>query len=143
MKPAKGAAVDDMEQKIGERRSGPPTKPGPWWVPEDARQILPIGTTSEIVITANLREWRHIFRMRCDQYAHWEIRKVMCLLLLGLKDTLPAVFDDFIYMGKHKGEAYYVQRMSYNVLKRQLDVLAGCAPDELSRLVESTGATFR
>lgn len=65
------------------------------WKPEDARQILPIGTKAEIVITANLREWRHIFYMRTSKYAHWEIREVMCRLLKDVQKDLSPVFDDF------------------------------------------------
>jgi thymidylate synthase (FAD) len=41
---------------------------------EDARYILPNATTSEIVISANLREYRHIFEVRCHPRAHWEIQ---------------------------------------------------------------------
>lgn len=65
--------------------------------PQDARQFLPIGTTSEIVVSANLREWRHIFSLRCDKPAHWEIRGVMCQLLAELKrGPLAPLFIDFI-----------------------------------------------
>lgn len=70
------------------------------WKPEDARQILPIGITSEIVVSANLREWRHIFKMRTDKPAHWEIRKVMCDLLAELKKgPVGVLFEDFYRYG--------------------------------------------
>jgi len=65
------------------------------WKPEDARQILPIGIKSQIVISANLREWRHIFFMRTSEHAHWEIRRVMCNLLEKIQTIVPAIFDDF------------------------------------------------
>lgn len=65
------------------------------WVPQDARQILPIGIKSQIVVTANLREWRHILKMRCAIDAHWEIRKVMVELLKDVQQKIPIVFDDF------------------------------------------------
>lgn len=65
------------------------------WVPEDARQFLPIGTRSQIVISANLREWRHIFHMRTSKAAHWEIRGVMCDLLERIQRLIPVIFDDF------------------------------------------------
>lgn len=64
------------------------------WKREDARQFLPIGVTSQIVATANLREWRHIFRLRCAKPAHWEIRRVMGLLLEHVQPVLEPVFDD-------------------------------------------------
>jgi len=65
------------------------------WMPQDARQILPTGIKSQIVVTANLREWRHIFKMRCAIDAHWEIRKVMVDLLKEVQQKVPVVFDDF------------------------------------------------
>mgnify|MGYP006285386579 CR=1 FL=1 len=65
------------------------------WVPQDARQTLPIGIKSQIVITANLREWRHIFKLRCNPKAHWEISRVMTNLLKEVKENVPVVFDDF------------------------------------------------
>jgi len=65
------------------------------WLPQDARQILPIGITSQIVITANFREWRHIFKLRCSPDAHWEIREAMLALLKEVKKRIPVIFDDF------------------------------------------------
>lgn len=65
------------------------------WVPQDARQVLPTGIKSQIVITANLREWRHIFKMRCAIDAHWEIREVMVKLLKEVKEKISILFDDF------------------------------------------------
>jgi len=65
------------------------------WVPQDARQILPTGIKSQIVMTANFREWRHTFKMRCAVDAHWEIRKVMVDLLKEVQQKVPVVFDDF------------------------------------------------
>jgi len=65
------------------------------WVPQDARQILPIGTKSQIVATANFREWRHIFKLRCSLASHWEIRRVMVNLLKDVQKLVPVIFDDF------------------------------------------------
>ena len=81
------------------------------WFPEDARQILPIGIKSEIVISANFREWRHIFKMRTSQYAHWEIRRVMCNLLEKVQSIIPVIFDDFIEAGvDQNGSRYFEQK---------------------------------
>ena len=66
------------------------------WVAEDARQVLPTGIKSQIVITTNFREWRHIFKMRCDRSAHWEIRGVMLSLLRDIQQRIPVIFDDFV-----------------------------------------------
>ena len=65
------------------------------WLPQDARQVLPIGIKSQIVITCNFREWRHIFKLRIVSQAHWEIRRVMLNLLTEVKEKLPIIFDDF------------------------------------------------
>jgi thymidylate synthase (FAD) len=65
------------------------------WVPEDARQVLPTAIKSQIVITANFREWRHIFKLRCDKRAHWEIRQAMVNLLKDVQKIIPVIFDDF------------------------------------------------
>ena len=65
------------------------------WVPQDARQILPIGIAAELVVSANWREWRHIFKMRTSRAAHWEIRSVMVKLLKELKGIIPVMFEDF------------------------------------------------
>jgi len=64
------------------------------WPNQDARQVLPIGIKSQIVVTANFREWRHIFKLRTASNAHWEIRRVMTNLLHEVKERIPVVFDD-------------------------------------------------
>ncbi|MBD3167896.1 MAG: FAD-dependent thymidylate synthase [candidate division Zixibacteria bacterium] len=63
--------------------------------PEDARYILPGGTESEIVITANFRELRHVFTLRCHPRAHWEIRKICIEILKIMKKEAPVVYSDF------------------------------------------------
>ena len=63
---------------------------------EDARYILPGGTVSEIVISADFREWRHVCEVRCQPFAHWEIRTVMLEILKILKREAPIVFWDFV-----------------------------------------------
>ncbi len=82
------------------------------WLPEEARQLLPIGLRAQIVITANFREWRHIFSMRTSQPAHWEIRGVMCRLLKEIKAILSPVFDDFKYAGKDRNGVPYFEKKS-------------------------------
>lgn len=44
---------------------------------ENASSILPNDTATEIVVTANAREWRHIFKMRLDKAARPEMRQIM------------------------------------------------------------------
>jgi len=62
--------------------------------PEQARAVLPIGIKSEIVCTANLREWRHIFKLRTAIYAHPLIRGLMRKLCTEVKEQIPKIFDD-------------------------------------------------
>lgn len=64
------------------------------WLREDARQVLPTGIRAQIVVTANFREWRHIFKLRTKPDAHWEIRQVMKNLLEDVKKKVPIIFDD-------------------------------------------------
>lgn len=84
------------------------------WSPQDARQVLPIGIKSQIVISANFREWRHIFTMRTGKAAHWEIRGVMCKLLDYIKPILSPVFDDFSRGGVDDNLLSYFVREKYN-----------------------------
>jgi len=63
---------------------------------EDARFVLPNSVESEIVITANFREWRHILETRGAAKAQWEIRKVAIAILEILKEKAPSVFYDLV-----------------------------------------------
>jgi len=80
------------------------------WLPQDARQFLPIGIKSQIVISANFREWRHIFTLRTSRFAHWEIRQIMNNLLKELQNILPGIFDDFILAGKDENNLSYFEK---------------------------------
>jgi len=62
---------------------------------EDARFVLPNAVETELVMTANMREFRHIFELRCHRTAQWEIRSMAIQMLEVLKKELPAVFADF------------------------------------------------
>jgi len=61
---------------------------------EDARFVLPNACQSEIVISANFREFRHIFEVRCTKHAQWEIRAAAKEMLNVLNDVAPSVFED-------------------------------------------------
>lgn len=67
------------------------------WSPQQARSVLPNSLKTEIVMTANLREWRHILKLRTDKAAHPQMREIMCPLLDVLKEELPEVFGDINY----------------------------------------------
>ena len=90
------------------------------WKPEDARQILPNALKSEIVVKANMREWRRIFYFRCDRYAHWEIRSVMLKLLKYCKENIPLLFDDFFFFTTDDGQEYAKQVMTEFQLKEAM-----------------------
>lgn len=62
--------------------------------PEQARSVLPNSLKTEIVMTANLREWRHFLRLRTAKDAHPQMREVAAPLLAELKSKIPVVFDD-------------------------------------------------
>ena len=62
---------------------------------EDARFVLPNAIETQIVVTANLREWRHIIELRGSPDAQWEIREVAIEILKILKKHVPTVFEDF------------------------------------------------
>lgn len=62
---------------------------------EQAREILPNAVKTEIIVTSNLREWRHIFELRCSRYAHPQIRALLLdCLLNGFAKEVPIIFDD-------------------------------------------------
>ena len=64
------------------------------WRPEQAREVLPNSLKTEIVVKGNIREWRHIFALRCSRAAHPQIRALMVPCMEELRQKLPVVFDD-------------------------------------------------
>ena len=62
--------------------------------PEEARSVLPLSIKTETVMTANIREWKHFFRMRTSLFAHPQMRQVTIPLLNELKTKIPIIFDD-------------------------------------------------
>jgi thymidylate synthase (FAD) len=62
--------------------------------PEIARSVLPLGLKTEIVLSANLREFRHIIKLRCASSAHPAIRSIFLEILQKLYDRIPSVYED-------------------------------------------------
>nr|DAJ43786.1 MAG TPA: Thymidylate synthase complementing protein [Caudoviricetes sp.] len=62
--------------------------------PQEARAVLPTSLKTEVVMTANIREWRHFLRLRCDKAAHPQMREVALMLLDKLHEAVPVCFDD-------------------------------------------------
>lgn len=62
--------------------------------PQEARAVLPNSLKTELVMTANLREWRHFLKLRTAKAAHPQMREVAIPLLEDFKDRIPVIFDD-------------------------------------------------
>lgn len=62
--------------------------------PQEARSVLPNSLKTEVVMTANLREWRHFFRLRTAPAAHPQMREVTIPMLRRFRELIPIVFDD-------------------------------------------------
>lgn len=65
--------------------------------PDQLRMLLPHSTKADVIMTANLREWRHIFKLRCAPAAHPTVQEVMDMLLVKLRNEIPVIFDDINY----------------------------------------------
>lgn len=59
-----------------------------------AREVLPNSLKTEIVMTANIREWRHVFNARCSEHAHPQIRSLMLECLKEFQQKYPVLFDN-------------------------------------------------
>ena len=64
--------------------------------PQEARTVLPNSLKTEIVMTMNLREWRHFFTLRTSKAAHPQMSEVAIPLLKEFQKLIPVVFDDLI-----------------------------------------------
>lgn len=64
--------------------------------PELARGVLPTDVKTEIIVTMNIREWRHFFKLRCDKAAHPNIRYIATYMLIEFYKQLPCLFVDIV-----------------------------------------------
>ena len=62
--------------------------------PENARATLPLSTKTELVMTADVREWRHVIKLRISSAAHPDMRYIMGMVLDEFLVGLPVLFDD-------------------------------------------------
>jgi len=74
--------------------------------PQEARSVLPNSLKTEIVVTFNMREWRHFFKLRCSAKAHPQMRQVAIPLLIEFKLLMPALFGDIEYDREFPAEHY-------------------------------------
>lgn len=70
------------------------------------RNLLPHSTAAEYTMTANIREWKHIFSLRANNHVHPAIRQVMIPLLKYFKEQMPDIFDDVPYDEEFNSEWY-------------------------------------
>lgn len=65
--------------------------------PQEARSILPNSLKTEIIVTMNLREWRHFLRLRTAETAHPQMQEIARPMLVSFQKLIPVVFDDIRY----------------------------------------------
>lgn len=73
--------------------------------PQEARSVLPNALATDIVVTANLREWRTILKLRCAKDAHPDMRYIMLRLLSDMHKLFPPVFEDIYQLYKEEVDA--------------------------------------
>lgn len=63
------------------------------WKPEQARSVLPNSLKTEVVMTANFREWRHFFALRTAPAAHPQMREIAVPMHAEFDRLFPGVFS--------------------------------------------------
>lgn len=81
--------------------------------PEVARSVLPNSTATTIFVKANIREWRTIMNLRCDDHAQKDIRMLMKGLLIKLYRKYPVFFED-LYQKYIDEDVYRQEQEQYN-----------------------------
>ena len=76
--------------------------------PDQTRMILPHSTASEIVMTANIREWKHILSLRTTNHVHPSVRQIMIPLLIYFQKEMPEIFESVEY-DKEFPESQYAE----------------------------------
>lgn len=99
--------------------------------PQTARSVLNNSLKTSIVVTFNLREWRHVLKMRCSVSAHPHIKEVMIPLLLYFRGKFPGIFDDIEYDEKF-----------YNNLKPFMDDKVYCPWEKITEEEKDSFAEF-
>lgn len=77
---------------------------------DQLRMLLPHSTAAEVTMTANIREWKHIFNLRANNHAHPAIQQLLIPLLLLFKKEMPEIFSDVTY--NEKFEEMYFQKLA-------------------------------
>ena len=63
------------------------------WTPQQARSVLPNSLKTELIVTGNVREWRHFFKLRTAKDAHPQMQEVANMALALLKEKVAVLFD--------------------------------------------------
>lgn len=74
--------------------------------PDTLRMLLPASLATEIMMTCNLREWRHVLRLRCAKPVHPTVKQFTIPLLLHFKKLMPELFNDIPYDEEFKLDNY-------------------------------------
>ena len=74
--------------------------------PDQMRMILPHSTASQVTMTANIREWKHILNLRTKKMTHPSIQQLLIPLLLKFKEDMPEIFDTVEYNEDFPKEKY-------------------------------------
>ena len=85
---------------------------------QEARSVLPNSLKTEIVVTANVREWRKIMELRTSKEAHPQIRQIMCPLLVVFREKWLILFDD-VGSTEHECPAIHVISDLTEVLNKE------------------------
>lgn len=67
---------------------------------QEARSVLPNSLKTDIIVTANMREWRHIFKLRCSKASHPQMRQSMLPLLAEFNRRVPVLFEELYEVHK-------------------------------------------
>lgn len=62
--------------------------------PEKARDVLPLCLKTELMMTANFREWRHFLKLRGSRMAHPGIRKIAKQIYEVFQRAIPVLVED-------------------------------------------------
>lgn len=70
---------------------------GRWGYSQEARAVLPNSLKIEIVVTMNLREWRHFLKLRCAPDAHPQMQQLARQILKLFRECTPVIMEDIMY----------------------------------------------
>ena len=88
-------------------------------MPQDARGCLNHWVKTEVVMTANIREWRHFFKLRATRTAHPDMRRLALMTLKKFKEAVPVVFDDILQEEEGNWEDWKNSLRLPNSLKKE------------------------